>query len=101
MRLNPYDNVLHKSSTVSSVAIQTLTGSSAVEGDAYDTVGVESLLLHIRTEINSGGGSASTLAWKIQESDDGSTNWEDALDNPFAKPPAVLGRLKAVERILE
>ena len=22
-------------------------------------------------------------------------------DNPFAKPPAVLGRLKAVERILE
>ena len=23
------------------------------------------------------------------------------MDNPFAKPPAVLGRLKAVERILE
>ena len=23
------------------------------------------------------------------------------LNNPFAKPPAVLGRLKAVERILE
>ena len=25
----------------------------------------------------------------------------DSGDNPFAKPPAVLGRLKAVERILE
>ena len=26
---------------------------------------------------------------------------EHGVNNPFAKPPAVLGRLKAVERILE
>jgi len=81
MRLNAYDTVLQKSAAASSVAISSFTGSSAVTSDAFDTLGYESLMLHIRTEIDSGGGSASTLAWKIQESADGSTNWADAEDN--------------------
>ena len=36
--------------------------------------------------------SAASYRWSVAEA---------AGDNPFAKPPAVLGRLKAVERILE
>ena len=81
MRFNPYDNVLQTSATATNVAISSFTGSSAVTSDKFDTLGIESLMLHIRTEVDTGGGSASTLAWKIQESDDGSTNWADAKDN--------------------
>lgn len=84
MRLNPYDNVIVQSSTVSSVAIQSLTGSSAVNGDGYDTsIGIESLMFRIRAEIASGSPSAATVAWKIQESNDnGSTDsYADAVDN--------------------
>ena len=84
MRFNPYDDVYILSSTVSSVAIQSLTGSSAVNGDGFDTsVGLESLMVHVRAEIASGSPSASTVAWALQESNDnGSTDaWAAALDN--------------------
>src|SRR5690348_13301530 len=82
MRFNPYDDVYQKSSTVSSVAIQSLTGSSPVNGDSVDTVlaGVESLMVHVRAEIASGSPTTSTVAWKLQESSDNST-WADAPDN--------------------
>jgi hypothetical protein len=81
MRLNPYDDVIVQPSTVSSVAIKSLTGSSAVNGDSYDTsVGIESLMVHVRAEIASGSPSASTVAWKLQESSDNST-FADAQDN--------------------
>jgi len=82
MRFNPYDDVYQKSSTVSSVAIQSLTGSSAVNGDSIDTAlaGLESLMVHVRAEIASGSPSASTVAWKLQESSDNST-FADATDN--------------------
>lgn len=84
MRFNPYDDVIVQPSTVSSVAIQSLTGSSAVNGDGYDTsVGIESLMAHIRAEIASGSPTTSTVAWKLQESNDnGSTDaYADAKDN--------------------
>jgi len=84
MRFNPYDDVIIQSSTVTAVAIQSLTGSSAVNGDGYDTsVGIESLMVHIRAEIASGSPSASTVAWKLQESNDnGSADaYADAKDN--------------------
>jgi len=81
MRFNPYDEVIIQSSTVSSVAIQSLTGSSAVNGDSYDTaIGIESLMVHVRAEIASGSPSAATVAWALQESSDNST-WTAALDN--------------------
>jgi hypothetical protein len=84
MRFNPYDDVIVQSSTVSAVAIQSLTGNSAVNGDGYDTsVGIESLMAHVRTEIASGAPTTATVAWKLQESNDnGSTDtYADAKDN--------------------
>jgi hypothetical protein len=84
MRFNPYDDVIVQPSTVSSVAIQSLTGSSAVNGDGYDTsIGIESLMIHVRAEIASGSPSAATVAWALQESNDNgvSDNWAAATDN--------------------
>lgn len=84
MRFNPYDDVMVKSLTTSSVAIRSFTGSTAVTSDSVDTALVfpaESILLHVRTEVDTGGGSASTLVIALQESVDGSTDWEAALDN--------------------
>jgi hypothetical protein len=84
MRFNPYDDVTVQPVVASSVAIQSFTGSSAVNQDGYDTsVGIESLMLHIRAEIASGTPTTSTLAWKLQESNDnGSADaYADAKDN--------------------
>lgn len=83
MRINPYDNVMQTSVAASSVAIQSLSGSSAVDQDSIDTALVfaaESILVHVRAEIASGSPSAATVAWKLQESDDNST-FVDAKDN--------------------
>jgi hypothetical protein len=84
MRLNPYDNVLVQPIVASSVAIQSLTGSSAVNQDSLDTgltFIAESIMIHVRAEIASGSPSTATVAWALQESVDGSTDWEAALDN--------------------
>lgn len=81
MRFNPYDDVYHANSTVSSVAINSLTGSSEVDGASLDTsIGLESLMVHVRAEIASGSPTAATVAWALQESDDNST-WTAAKDN--------------------
>jgi hypothetical protein len=83
MRQNPYDDTLVASSTVSSVAIQSLTGSSAVNGDSIDTAvsfDADSLMVHVRTEIASGAPTTATVAWALQESSDNST-FTAALDN--------------------
>jgi hypothetical protein len=84
MRFNPYDDVMHKSIAASSVAIQSLTGSTEVDSDSVDTAQsfiAESIMVHVRAEIASGSPSAATVAWQLQESVDGSTDWEAALDN--------------------
>ena len=83
MRFNPYDDVLLQPSTVSSVAIQSLTGSSAVNGDSIDTglvFDADSAMIHVRTEIASGSPTAASVAWALQESSDNST-WTAANDN--------------------
>lgn len=83
MRQNPYDDTLVASSTVSSVAIQSLTGSSAVNGDSIDTAvtfDADSIMVHIRTEIASGAPTTATVAWALQEASDNST-FTAALDN--------------------
>lgn len=70
-------------STVSSVAINSVSGSSAVNGDSIDTGKVfdaDSIMIHVRTEIASGSPSAATVAWALQESSDNST-WTAANDN--------------------
>lgn len=77
---------MQKSVTASSVAVQSISGSSAVNQDSIDTVldtsvgGAESLMIHVRAEIASGSPSAATLAWALQESVDNST-WTNAVDN--------------------
>jgi hypothetical protein len=84
MRLNPYDNVLVQPSASSSVAILSLTGSSAVNGDSIDTLNTfpaDTAMVHVRTEIASGTPTTSTVAWALQESADGSTGWAAANDN--------------------
>jgi hypothetical protein len=83
MRFNPYDDVMVQPSTVSSVAIQSLTGSTAVNGDDLDTGTVfdaDSIMIHVRAEIASGAPTAATVAWALQESSDNST-WAAANDN--------------------
>lgn len=83
MRFNPYDDVLQQSVAASSVAIQSLTGSSAVNQGSIDTgTGfiAESIMVHVRSEIASGSPSAASVAWKLQESSDNST-FTDAADN--------------------
>lgn len=86
MRFNPYDDVLHKSLTVSSVALNSLTGSSEVDTAGVDTAQsfiAESILLKIRNEIASGSPSAAAFTWALQESNDnGSTDaYAAAVDN--------------------
>src|SRR5271155_4501934 len=82
MRFNAYDNVIVQPSTVSSVAIQSLTGSSAVNGDAYDTsIGIESIMVHVRAEIASGSPSAATVAWALQECATSGGSYTAATDN--------------------
>jgi hypothetical protein len=86
MRFTPYDDVMVQSSVVSSVGIQSLTGSSAVNGDGIDTALVfdaDTAMFRLRAEIASGTPTTATVAWKIQESNDnGSTDaYADATDN--------------------
>src|ERR1700733_11010947 len=97
MRFNAYDDVIVQPSTVSSVAILSLTGSSAVNGDSYDTsVGLESLMVRVRAEIASGSPSAATVAWALQESSDNST-WAAAVDNTGTAIGATLNVLSAAQ----
>jgi hypothetical protein len=75
MRFNPYDDVYHENAAATSVAIQSLTGSTEVDSDGLDTAlaGLESLMVHVRAEIASGSPTAATVAWALLESDDNST----------------------------
>lgn len=86
MRFNPYDDVLHANITASSVALQSLSGSSEVDSASIDTAQsfiAESIMLHIRAEIASGSPSAATLTWLLQESNDNGSSdaWAAATDN--------------------
>jgi hypothetical protein len=84
MKMTPYDDVMLTPIVASSVCVQSLTGSSAVNQDSLDTAitfPTDSIMIHVRAEIASGSPSAATVAWALQESVDGSTDWEAALDN--------------------
>ena len=99
MRFNPYDDVMVKPSTVSSVAIQSLTGSSAVNGDSIDTAQsfiADSIMIHVRAEIASGSPSAASVAWALQECSDNAT-WVAANDNTGTAIGATLNVLTVAQ----
>ena len=72
-----YDNI----AVSKSIAPQSDSGGSALDGASVDTIGYESGLLVFEAGAISGSPSATAIAVKLQESADGSTSWGDALDN--------------------
>lgn len=73
-----YDNIAVIGGT--SVAPQSISGSSAVDGSDVDTTGYSSAEIYAYGAAASGSPTAATLAVKLQESSNNST-WSDALDN--------------------
>ena len=57
------------------------TNSTPVNGNSVDTLGGDNAALYARCAAASGSPTTFTVAFKVQESADGSTNWTDALDN--------------------
>lgn len=80
MRHNVYDNV--KILGGASIDPQSdSTTAVAVNGSSVDTTGADNAVLYARCAAASGSPTTLTVAFKVQESADGSTNWTDALDN--------------------
>ena len=64
-----------------SVAPQSISGASAVNGSSVNTSGFTDAVIRAYAAAASGSPSGATLAVTLQESADGSTNWANALDN--------------------
>lgn len=64
-----------------SIAPQSDSGGSAVDGASVDTMGYETAMIVFEAGAISGAPSATSIAVTLQESADGSTNWGNALDN--------------------
>jgi hypothetical protein len=79
MRNNPYDDTKIVGGT--SLAPQSFSGSSAVDGSKVDTQGADNAVIYAYGAEGSGSPSAASLVITLQESADGSTNWANALDN--------------------
>lgn len=77
MRFNAYDDV-HQ---VSSIIPQSLTGSSAVDGVAVDTLGYDNAKLHVYAAEASGAPSAASVVVTLQESTTSGGTYANALDN--------------------
>lgn len=73
-----YDNLKVIGGT--SVAPQSISGSTAVDGSSVNTEGYSSGEIYAYGAAASGTPTGATLAVKLQESSDNST-WTDALDN--------------------
>lgn len=78
MRNNPYDDTKIIGGT--SLAPQSFTGSSAVDGSTVDTLGGDNAVIYAYGASASGSPSAAALAVTLQESADNS-NWSNANDN--------------------
>jgi hypothetical protein len=76
-----YDNLKVVGGT--SVAPQSISGSTAVDGSTVDTAGYASASLYAFGAAASGSPSAATLTVTLQESSDNST-WTTATDNTGA-----------------
>lgn len=79
MRQSPYDDTKIVGGT--SLAAQSFTGASAVDGSKVDTLGADNAVIYANGAEASGSPSAAALAITLQESADGSTSWANALDN--------------------
>jgi len=82
MRKNPYDDVKIVGGT--SIAPQSFTGSSAVNGDVLDTLGADNAALYAFAAAPTGSPTAAALAVTLQESLTGNSGWTNALDNTGA-----------------
>jgi hypothetical protein len=79
MRINIYDNIKVVGGT--SIAPESFTGSSAVDGSSVDTLGADNAAIYAYGAQGSGSPSAAALAITLQESANGSSGWANALDN--------------------
>jgi len=80
MRKNVYDDV--KVLGGCSIDPQSdSTTATPVNGNHVDTIGGDNAALYARAAAASGSPTGFTVAFKVQESADGSTSWTDALDN--------------------
>lgn len=79
MRFNVYDNV--KLIGGVSLAPQSFSGSSAVDGSAVDSLGYDNAAIRAYGAEASGSPSAAALAVTLQESPDNNSDWTNALDN--------------------
>jgi hypothetical protein len=80
MRFNVYDNVQVLGGCSIDPVANSTTGV-AVNGNKVDTLGGDNAALYARAAAASGTPTTFTVAYKVQESADGSTAWSDALDN--------------------
>ena len=79
MRFNVYDNL--KAIGGASVAPQSFTGSSAVNGLPVPTFGAETAAIYAFGAAPSGSPTAAALVVTLQESATGNSAWSNALDN--------------------
>lgn len=79
MRINIYDDVKVVGSA--SLAAQSFTGSSAVNGSSINTQGYETAAIYANGAAASGSPSAASLVVTLQESATGTSGWTNALDN--------------------
>jgi hypothetical protein len=77
MTFNTYDNVYQGTS----VTIQSLTGSTAVTGSAFDTEGYDNAVMHVRAESPTGSPSAATVLAQLYECATSGGSYTQALDN--------------------
>jgi len=79
MRHNIYDN--DKIIGGTSLAPQSFTGSSAVDGSSVNTQGYDNAAIYAYGAEASGSPSAAALVVTLQESTTGTGGWTNALDN--------------------
>jgi hypothetical protein len=79
MRNNPYDDTKIIGGT--SLAPQSFSGSTAVDGSSVNTEGADNALIYAYGAEASGSPSAAALVVTLQESATGTGNWTNALDN--------------------
>jgi hypothetical protein len=79
MRGSLYDNDLLVGGV--SVAPQSFTGSTAVNGSSVNTTGFTDAVIHAYGAAASGTPTAGSLVVTLQESATGTSGWTNALDN--------------------
>jgi|SRR5580693_7487027 hypothetical protein len=79
MRFNPYDDTKVVGGT--SLAPQSFSGSTAVDGSSVNTSGADNGMIYAYGAATSGSPSAATLVVTLQESTTGTSGWTNALDN--------------------